>query len=137
MTALKQEEMLGTRHMVHGTPETAKLVPGRRDFFNYSEFGVEKASEGFMKAQIMKATQGLSRPTGWHYHTSEAQFVYGIKGWVDLEFESGESNRLEEGHTLYIPGGLRHNETATANELEILEVSVPAEMGTVACDAPK
>jgi hypothetical protein len=31
---------------------------------------------------------------------------------------------------------MRHNETATADELELLEVSVPAEMKTVACDPP-
>ena len=35
-----------------------------------------------------------------------------------------------------IPGGMRHNETATADELELLEVSVPAEMKTVVCDPP-
>jgi len=32
------------------------------------------------------------------------------------------------GESLYIPGGLRHNETAA---------SVPADMGTVACDPPE
>ena len=89
-----------------------------------------------MKAQIMKATQGLSEPTGWHYHECDSQFVYVVKGWVDLEFETGEKIRVDEGHSLFIPGGLRHNETATANELEILEVCTPADMGTVPCDPP-
>ncbi len=37
----------------------------------------------------------------------------------------------------YIPGGLRHNELATSATLEILEVSVPADMGTVPCDPPE
>jgi hypothetical protein len=32
---------------------------------------------------------------------------------------------------------LRHNETATAEELEILEVTMPAHMGTVACERPE
>ena len=29
------------------------------------------------------------------------------------------------GDSLMIPGGMRHNETGTADELELLEVSVP------------
>jgi len=32
---------------------------------------------------------------------------------------------------------MRHNEIRTSNALEILEVSVPADMGTVPCDPPK
>tara|TARA_R110002167_G_scaffold146117_1_gene337353 strand:+ start:1189 stop:1602 length:414 start_codon:yes stop_codon:yes gene_type:complete len=137
MSVAEQQDMLGDRKLAHGTMETAKVIPGRRDFFSYHDLGVADASQGLMKAQIMKASQGLSRPTGWHYHTCDAQFVYVVKGWVDLEFETGEQIRVEEGQSLYIPGGLRHNETATAEELEILEVSVPSELGTVACDAPK
>ena len=35
-----------------------------------------------------------------------------------------------------IPGGMKHNETATSDTMELLEISLPAEMGTVACDPP-
>jgi uncharacterized protein YjlB len=58
------------------------------------------------------------------------------KGWVDLEFEDGTKVRLTAGDSLMIPGGTRHNETGTADELELLEISVPAEMHTVPCDPP-
>ena len=43
----------------------------------------------------------------------------------------------KQGDSLFIPGGMRHNETATANELEILELSLPADMGTVPTDPPE
>ena len=45
--------------------------------------------------------------------------------------------RIQSGESLYIPGGLRHNETAASTDLELLEISVPADMGTVACDPPE
>jgi hypothetical protein len=32
---------------------------------------------------------------------------------------------------------MRHNEIRTSGALEILEVCVPADMGTVACDPPE
>ncbi len=114
----------------------AKFVPGRRDFFKYRELGVTDATNGRMRAQVTLASQGLSEPTGWHYHVCEQQFIYMLKGWVDLEFEDGTKVRLGQGDSMMIPGGTRHNETATADEMEILEVSVPADMKTVVCDPP-
>ena len=114
----------------------ARFVEGRRAFFKYRELGVTEATGGRMRAQVTSATQGLGRPTGWHYHVCEHQLVYMLKGWVDLEFEDGRKIRLMPGDSLMIPGGLRHNETGTADELELLEVSVPAEMKTVPCDPP-
>ena len=123
--------------LAHATPATAPFVAGRRTFLKYQDLGVTAASSGRMRAQVMSATQGMTKPTGWHYHVCEGQFVYVLKGWVDLSFEDGQTLRVQEGESLYIPGGLRHNETATSETLEILEVSVPADMGTVPVDPPE
>ena len=120
----------------HATKETAPFVPGRREFFKYRDLGVGDATHGAMRAQVMSAITGMTEPTGWHYHVCEGQFVYALKGWVDLEFETGETIHLKAGESLFIPGGMRHNEISTSDDLEILEVSVPAEMGTVPCDPP-
>ncbi|MEQ9640147.1 MAG: cupin domain-containing protein [Alphaproteobacteria bacterium] len=120
----------------HANPATAPRIQGRRDFFEYIDLGVKQASGGQLMAQVMKTKKGLSEPTGWHYHTCESQFIYVIKGWVDLDFETGESIRVGAGESLYIPGGLKHNETATSEELEILEVAGPSELGTVPVDTP-
>ena len=56
----------------------------------------------------------MSRPTGWHYHECDGQFIYILKGWVDLQFEDGRTLRIEEGNSLFIPGYLRHNEIRTS-----------------------
>lgn len=125
-----------TQKLAYATPETAKAVPGRRDFFSYRDLGVEEASNGAMKAQIMTASQGLGKPTGWHYHVCDQQFIYVVKGWVDLVFEDGRTLHLKQGDSMMIPGGMRHNEIGTADELEILEVNTPAAFGTVPCDPP-
>ena len=125
-----------SQKVAHATRDNAKVIPGRREFFAYQDLGVEEASNGAMKAQIMTASQGLSKPTGWHYHVCDQQFIYLLKGWVDLVFEDGRTIRLKEGDSMMIPGGTRHNEIATADELEVLEVNVPSTFGTVPCDAP-
>jgi quercetin dioxygenase-like cupin family protein len=123
--------------LCHATKETAPFVPGRREFFKYRDLGVTDATSGKMRAQVMSAIRGMTEPTGWHYHVCDGQFVYALKGWVELEFETGERLHLAAGESLFIPGGMRHNEISTSDDLEILEVSVPAEMGTVPCDRPE
>jgi len=125
-----------TGKLAHATVDNARYVEGRRAFFKYRDLGVTDATDGKMRAQVTSATQGLGKPTGWHYHVCEHQLVYMLKGWVDLEFEDGSKIRLMPGDSLMIPGGMRHNETGTADELELLEVSVPAAMKTVVCDPP-
>jgi quercetin dioxygenase-like cupin family protein len=125
-----------TMTLRHATTENAPLVPGRREFLKYRDLGVTEASGGKLRAQVMQSVTGMNEPTGWHYHECDGQFVYVLKGWVDLEFETGEQLRISEGESLFIPGGMRHNETALAEEVEILELSVPSDMGTVPCEAP-
>jgi mannose-6-phosphate isomerase-like protein (cupin superfamily) len=113
-----------------------RFVPGRRDFFKYRDLGVTDATHGRMRGQITSATAGMSRPTGWHRHLCEMQFVYVLDGWLDLEFADRPTVRLEKGDSILIPGGTPHNEIRTSDTFEILEVSVPAQMGTEACDPP-
>ena len=122
--------------LAHATPQSAPEVPGRREFFKYRDLLVAQATDGRLLAQVMSSSRGLSKPTGWHYHVCEAQFVYGLKGWVDLEFEDGRKIRLQAGESLLIPGGMKHNETATSEEFELLEVTLPGDMGTVPCEKP-
>ena len=122
--------------LAHATPQTALEVAGRREFFRYRDLLVAQATGGRLRAQVMSASRGMSQPTGWHYHVCEAQFVYGLKGWVDLEFEDGRRVRLQAGESLLIPGGMKHNEVATSEEFELLEVTLPGDMGTVPCEKP-
>jgi quercetin dioxygenase-like cupin family protein len=120
----------------HSTAKHPVMVAGRRDFFTYRDLAVKDASGGRMRAQLTKAKTGMTQPTGWHYHVCEHQFVYVLNGWVELEFETGEMLRCGPGDTVYIPGGLKHNELRTSDDFEILEISTPGEIGTVPCDKP-
>ncbi len=112
-------------------------VEGRRTFFKYRDLGVTKASDGWMRAQVMQAITGMTEPTGWHYHVCDGQFVYTLKGFVELEFEDGAQCRLEAGDSCFIPGGMKHNEIRTSDDVEVLEICLPADLGTVPCDPPE
>lgn len=111
------------------------VIPGRREFFEYIDLGVMDATNGQMRVQITKAKEGLVRPTGWHIHICEGQVVYMLDGWLDLAFADGNVH-LESGDSIFIPGGMPHNETATSDTFELIEISMPADMGTEPCITP-
>ncbi len=98
-TALKEKpgQAQPVMKLAVASAKTPQFVKGRRDFFKYRDLGVTKATEGWMRAQVTSALTGMTQPTGWHYHVCEGQFVYTIKGWVELEFEDGTNCRLEAG----------------------------------------
>ena len=108
---------------------------GRREFLQYRDIGLAAATGQRFRALGMWAS-GENEATGWHYHVCDVQLVYVLQGWVELEFEGGRIVRVKAGESIYIPGGLKHNEIATSDDFQILEVSVPAEMGTQACEPP-
>ena len=88
--------------------ENANYVAGRRAFFKYRDLGVTDGTNGFMRAQVTSAEQGMSKPTGWHVHKCEAQLVYMLSGWVDLVFEDRKV-RIKAGDSIMIPGNTPHN----------------------------
>lgn len=125
------------RKVAYASIESAPVLQGRRKFFTYRDLGVSEASGGTISAQVHQTIKGLPEPTGWHYHTCNDQFIYVLKGWVDLEFETGEKHHIKAGNSCFIPGGIRHNETDMSQDYEVLEVHTPGgPMGTVACDPP-
>jgi quercetin dioxygenase-like cupin family protein len=134
--AKKPRSKSPVQKVAHARAAKPVLVKGRRDFFKYRDLEVADASAGNMRAQVMSSSKGMSRPTGWHYHECDGQFIYILKGWVDLEFEDGRTIRVDAGDSLFIPGYLRHNEIRTSEEMEILEVSIPGTLGTTPCDPP-
>ena len=136
MSVAAKTETQPEQKIAHARAKEPVLVKGRRDFFQYRDLQVAEASGNLLRAQVMSSSQGLSRPTGWHFHECDGQFIYILKGWVELQFEDGKTIKVEQGDSLFIPGYLRHNETRTSDEMEILEVSVPGELGTKPCEAP-
>ena len=128
-----QHGMRLQKSFVSTTPDS----PGRRSFFKYRDLGLEGATNGRMRAYHNISVAGMTEPTGWHYHFCEMQFVYWLKGESVLEFEDGTVGTFREGDSLLIPGGVRHNEIFISEDHEVIEVSVPGEIGTVPCERPE
>lgn len=113
-----------------------RFVEGRRSYIRYRDLEVAGASGGRFGGTVHRATGEPIQSTGWHYHVCEAQLTYVLTGWADLEFGDGTTVRIEAGDAVFIPGGVRHIERAASPDIEVIEYTVPAEIGTVECDGP-
>ena len=123
--------------IVHTTAKEKKFNPGRRVEIKYQDLGLQTATRGDLRAEVMHIDNtGASRPTGWHYHTADVQFLHVIKGWLRMEFPDLGVVRLEEGDSITIPGGTVHQELEASSPVEILEVTLPGKLTTVNVDAP-
>jgi mannose-6-phosphate isomerase-like protein (cupin superfamily) len=120
----------------YSSVENINFNPGRRSWIKYRDLGVEAATGGQMRAEVMHIDDvSSSKPTGWHYHTSDMQFIMVIKGWLKIEFPEGVYT-LQEGESLFVPNGVVHQELCSSEPFRLLEISLPAKLGTVAVDEP-
>jgi mannose-6-phosphate isomerase-like protein (cupin superfamily) len=57
--------------------------------------------------------------------------VYVLKGWMRTSFEGVGERTLEAGDCMYQEPGIRHRVLDYADDLEVLEITIPAEFETV------
>jgi quercetin dioxygenase-like cupin family protein len=60
-----------------------------------------------------------------------AHFIYVLKGWITFRFDGVEGEvTVTAGSALSQPAGVPHNVIARSEDLELLELNMPAEYGT-------
>ena len=68
-----------------------------------------------------------------HFHRIEFQMIYCRSGWVRVVYEDqGESFVMHAGDCVLQPPEIRHRVLESSDDLEVIEVSVPAEHETFA-----
>ncbi len=114
--------------VTHG--KGARFKKGLRSYMAYRDLGIAKATEGRVIAHVIKAATPLHAKIP-HYHETEFQLVYVLKGWIEFDYEGVGKVRLTAGSCVHQPPGIRHAELGHSMDLELLEVVVPAEFKTV------
>lgn len=114
----------------------ASFDAGLRAFFAYRDLGVADATSGGFGARVIRAVPGQHPVPEWHTHALGFQLVYVLRGWVEFEYEDIGRVRMEPGTSAYQPPGVRHREVGHSDDLELLEVTSPAEFRTETVDEP-
>ena len=109
---------------------------GLRGFFAYRDLGARDATGGSHTAHIIRAVPGEGPKPAWHTHDLSFQFVLVLKGWVRFEYEDIGEVLLADGDSVIQPPGVKHREVGHSDDLEMLEVTSPAEFRTAEVPAP-
>ena len=109
---------------------------GLRAFFEYRDLGIEQATSGRLGAHVIRAKPGTHARPHWHQHGLEFQMVYVTRGWVIFEYEGVGEVRLEAGSCVHQPPGIRHREVNHSDDLELIEITAPADFSSTECEAP-
>ncbi len=116
--------------------DAAGFERGLRAFFEYRDLGVADATGGGFGAHVIRAVPGAHPQPQWHLHRLDFQFVVVLRGWVRFEYEDIGEVELRVGTTVLQPPMLRHREIAHSDDLELIEITSPAEFETEIVPAP-
>ena len=119
-----------TRGFVASHARGAKFERGLRSFFEYRDLGIREATEGRVDAHVIRAAEGKSFSSQPHLHRTAFQLVYVLKGWIEFEYEGHGVVRLEAGSCVHQPPAIRHREIGHSDDIEMLEVILPANFVT-------
>ena len=108
---------------------------GLRPYFEYRDLGIQQATEGLAVMHVIRAREGTQATGEWHHHKVALQVVYVLKGWAIFEYEGQGQHRLEAGTCVHQPPGIRHREIAHSEDLELIEIVLPANFETVTSPA--
>ena len=115
----------------------AKFVRrGLRNYFEYRDLGIKRATRGKVVAHVIRARRGKAPHGQWHRHDCKLQFVYVLKGSAVFEYEGVGRVRMRAGSCFYQPPGIRHREISHSPDLELIEIVAPANFRTVALEKP-
>lgn len=109
---------------------------GLRAFFEYADLGIAGATGGAFGANVIRAVPGEKSPGAWHTHELGFQMVYVTRGWVVFEYEGEGQHMLREGSCVLQPAGIRHREVRHSDDMELIEITAPAEFDTRDEDPP-
>jgi mannose-6-phosphate isomerase-like protein (cupin superfamily) len=116
----------------HHRDEDFKAV-GLRAYATYRDLGIADASGGVARAHVIRLI-GPCNPeevSKLHFHDVDFQMVYVLKGWVKTYMEGEGENLMREGSAWTQPPRVKHMILDYSDDVELLEVILPADFETV------
>jgi hypothetical protein len=106
---------------------------GLRTYAHYRDLGVAAASQGLAQAHVIRLI-GPCDPaevSKLHFHDVDFQMVYVLKGWVKTYMEGQGETLMQQGSAWTQPPRIKHLIMDYSDDVELLEVILPAEFKTV------
>lgn len=107
--------------------------PGLRDYAAYRDLGIASATHGMVRAHVLRFTRPCDpeEVSKLHWHDTEFQMVYVLKGWVKTELGGHGEITMRAGSAWTQPPRIKHKINDYSADAELLEIILPAEFETV------
>ena len=125
------------RFVVNRAAGTQYETDGLREEFVYRDLGVADATGGDIHAHIIRAKHLHGGHNGLHRHVVEFQFALVLEGWVSFYYEEYGEVVYQKGDAVTIPGNTIHELRDYSEDLELLEITLPAVYDTVRKDGTR
>ena len=121
--------------IVHAAGSTF-VADGMRKCFEYRDLGISAATGGNFHAHVISAVDREEDGIGLHRHNEiEFQMVYILKGWMRFWYEGEGEVVAREGTCILQPPKIKHDVLEWSDDLELLEITSPANFTSEALDA--
>ena len=110
---------------------------GLRAYAHYRDLGIAEASHGLAQAHVIRLI-GPCNPaevSKLHFHDVDFQMVYVLKGWVKTYMEGQGETLMKQGSAWSQPPRIKHLIMDYSDDVELLEVILPADFKTVELSA--
>ena len=120
------------RFSVSHLDEADFKTEGLRPYARYRDLGIALATSGLCQAHVIRLVPPVTDDVRKrHYHDTELQLVYVLKGWMRNEFEGHGEQLMRQGSCWVQPPGIKHTVLDYSDDCEVLEIIVPADFKTV------
>ncbi len=110
----------------------AGFESGLRAYAQYRDLGIVDATDGMVRAHVLRFTEPCDPAvvSKLHFHDTEFQMVYVLKGWVKTELEGQGEIVMRQGSAWTQPPKIKHKINDYSEDAELLEIILPADFGT-------
>ncbi len=106
---------------------------GLRAYAQYRDIGIADATGGLARAHVIRLV-GPCNPeevSKLHFHDVDFQMVYVLKGWVKNYMEGHGEETYQQNSSWTQPPKIKHMILDYSDDVELLEVILPADFETV------
>jgi len=101
------------------------------------DLGLSAATVGQIGARHLRAVAPFEKPTGWHWHDMTAHINIVLRGWIRFRYAGvHEDVTVNAGECLSQPAGVAHNVVGRSDDLELIEINMPANYATIDLGGP-
>ena len=122
------ERLYNGQNFIRHEAAKAEWTPWRMEGFEARDIGIASATDGLAGVRVAHPV-GQLQPE-FVSHDADLLFMFLLNGSAELNCDQMDSELLTAGDSFIIPGALKHSLSECSEDMDVLEVALPAVFNT-------